>query len=557
MGAINGINNSGESEALRSTGGALHVFVEGGTSVSGTSNGLTDAQLRASAVPVSGSASVGSAPTSPPLSVSGLDPSGNKQHIRLDRESNLLASSLRNAFRDDFNGSSLNAANWQVLRNDPGQAITLSGGELSINAGTTAGEQTIIRSLAPLSIPVRTWYLCRLSQRIANQEFYLELVNQAGDMTASWKLDGVVASNAKYIATNGGNGSLSAAVTVASSASDTIYEIEMFADECYFVNRNIDSTSAKGYSQVRHTNVPDPNGTYYAQIRVVNLGVAPASPTTLTLGAVAIQDINELTAEVTGGRGDAVGSKSISAYVLQGASQLSAGGNSGWLIKPDNANFTDIASSAISSTTTSSAISPSPYSGAAEFVIPVTAVSGTNPTLDVAIEESDDTGTNWYRIYEFPRIAATGAYRTPVLQLSGNRIRYVRTVGGTSPSFTMSLVRNTHVLVTPPPLRQQFDRSVSLTTLNATTGTLKTGGARNVQMVINLGAATTPPTVQMEGSDDNGASWYIIGSALAGVANSTVQISVADVHAEMIRGRVSVVGSGVTPGYVLIKAHGF
>ena len=68
-----------------------------------------------------------------------------------------------------------------------------------------------------------------------------------------------------------------------------------------------------------------------------------------------------------------------------------------------------MASAAITTTTTTATITPT--TGVAYTVnIPVTVVGGTNPTLDVAIEESDDNGTNWRRVYEFPRITATGFY---------------------------------------------------------------------------------------------------------------------------------------------------
>ena len=55
----------------------LKVKVIGSTATTA----LTDTQLRATAVPVSGSAAVGSAPTAPPLSVAGVDSAGLKRHI--------------------------------------------------------------------------------------------------------------------------------------------------------------------------------------------------------------------------------------------------------------------------------------------------------------------------------------------------------------------------------------------------------------------------------------------------------------------------------------------
>jgi hypothetical protein len=59
--------------------------------------------------------------------------------------------------------------------------------------------------------------------------------------------------------------------------------------------------------------------------------------------------------------------------------------------------------------------------------------------------------------------------------------------------------------------------------------------------------------IKLEGSDDNGATFYAIGAALLGVASSTVQVTVAGISAQLLRARVSVIGNTVTAGYVLIK----
>jgi hypothetical protein len=210
----------------------------------------------------------------------------------------------------------------------------------------------------------------------------------------------------------------------------------------------------------------------------------------------------------------------------------------------------DVASAAITTTTTTAAFTPS--SGCAYTIfIPVTVVSGTNPTLDVMVQESDDAGTNWFDVYQFPRITATGAYRSPALKLIGNRVRYVQTITGTTPSFTRAIARLQRQCVVDK-TAQLFDRTISLTTLNAATTSLNTMGISNAQLVINLGAATTPPQIQLEGSDDS-ANWYALGSPLTGVASSTVQLTVADVSPRFLRARVSVVGATVTAGYVLIK----
>ena len=211
----------------------------------------------------------------------------------------------------------------------------------------------------------------------------------------------------------------------------------------------------------------------------------------------------------------------------------------------------DLTSTAISTTATSSTFTPY-YGPSYEVNIPVTVVSGTTPTMDVVVQESDDSGTNWYDVYHFPRITVTGMYRSPKIPLTGNRVRYVQTIGGTTPSFTRAINR----VQTPDsvsPIRQLIDRAISLTTLNATTAGLNIQNCRSVQLVLNLGAATTPPAIQLEGSDDGGTTYYALGSPLTGTASATVQTTVNNVQAGLLRARVSTAGATVTAGYLLIK----
>ena len=213
----------------------------------------------------------------------------------------------------------------------------------------------------------------------------------------------------------------------------------------------------------------------------------------------------------------------------------------------------DVASAALTTTTTTAAITPSAGIGC-EVNIPVTAVSGTNPTLDVGIEQSDDNGTNWFRVYDFPRITATGIYRSPRLPLTGTRVRYVQTVSGTTPSFTRS-VNRLQINASLDCIRQLIDRTLASTqTLNAVTSSVNVQNCRNAQILIAAGAiTTTAPALQLEGSDDNGATWYAIGSPLTAVASTTVRATTVDVNSQLIRARVSTAGSGATLAHVLLK----
>lgn len=211
---------------------------------------------------------------------------------------------------------------------------------------------------------------------------------------------------------------------------------------------------------------------------------------------------------------------------------------------------TDVASAALTISTTTAAITPA-FGCSYEINIPVTAVSGT-PTLDVSIEESDDTGTNWFKVYDFPRITTAGMYRSPKLPFTGNRIRYVQTVGGGTPSLTRAINR----LQSSERInyvRQLIDRTIVLTTLNSVTPSINVQNCNNAQLVINIGTATTAPTLQMQGSDDNGLTWYPIGAALLAVASSTVQLTQNNIQSQLLRAIVTSAGATVVAGYVLIK----
>lgn len=316
----------------------------------------------------------------------------------------------------------------------------------------------------------------------------------------------------------------------------------------------------------RIENLPDPDVPMYLFIVAQNGSTAPASTTTWTVGFIQAEDQGRQKVRIASADpvsshaqpvqivGGVLSTQPVSGTVTAniGTGSLAAGTNAIGAVRLTLPEVTtDVASAAITTTTTTAAFTPA--SGFTyEVNIPVTVVTGTAPTLDVSIEESDDSGTNWFKVYDFPRITATGIYRSPKLNLTGNRVRYVQTVTGTTPSFTRSINRLVSSDVAPP-LRQLIDRTILLTTLNSSTPSLDVRNCRNVQLLINIGTATTPPAIQIEGSDDNGASWYAIGAPLTAAASSTTRLVVNDLHAALIRGRVSTVGDTVVAGYVLLK----
>ena len=242
-----------------------------------------------------------------------IDKSRNHHELALaaDREGNQLVGSLRRAWRSEFPGPALNPERWEVISQGAGQSISFLNGELTINTGTTPDEAFVMRTIGTVSIPFRAWFIGRLSQRIANQEIRFEAINAAGDMVAGWLIDGVTATTAKYYSANSGNLGVSAASTVLTTAANSIFELEMFPDEFWAVSRAVDSVAVRTNPYCKTLNIPDPEEEYFLQVRVTNLATAPASNTQVIIGAVAVQDINELTVEVTGGRGDSAGAKAV------------------------------------------------------------------------------------------------------------------------------------------------------------------------------------------------------------------------------------------------------
>ena len=338
------------------------------------------------------------------------------------------------------------------------------------------------------------------------------------------------------------------AATINTTASPgTIIQCELTGREVFWYDALRASSSAPNFTSraSRYENIPDAEMELYVFIWNFNGTTAPASTTTFTLGHLSVESFPNNSVYLQGIR--SVGT----------ANALPATITGGTLPTVTSANLgipsiiADVASAAITTTTTTSALTPT-FGCSYTVNIPVTAATGTSPTLDVSVQESDDSGTNWQTVYSFPRITATGIYRSPKLAFNGNRVRYVQTVGGTGPSFTRAINR-LQCSDFVESIRQLIDRSIVLTTLNSATPSLNTQNCSNAQLAINIGAATTPPTLQLEGSDDNGSTWYLIGTALAAVASSTVTTTVANVNSQLIRARVSVAGSTVTAGYVLIK----
>jgi len=238
----------------------------------------------------------------------------------------------------------------------------------------------------------------------------------------------------------------------------------------------------------------------------------------------------------------------------QGAvASIGTGGSGAWPVRSAAVRTIDVASAAITTTQTSAAIDVSGTTGAQQFTTDVTVVSGTLPRMYPRIQESLDGGVNWFTTYDLAPIdnSTDKSQMSPPMPIIGTHVRYVRKVTGTSPSFTNSVIRTNrpgeHILNR----RQLVDSVVSLTATTASTDLLYVDGCYSGQLVLTLGAATTPPTVKVQLCDGNPATatnWYDVPSAtVAGTANTTVASAVFALSSGKFARLVpTVAGTGIT-----------
>lgn len=437
------------------------------------------------------------------------------QHVGTDIDRIGFAKAISNGVDTNF---------FTLRQTGSGQTVNQTGGNLVLTAGTTARAETIIRSNQSYSGGIRFRIQSLLSQRIANQQFFAELVDVVGDslaynitsattvvvtLPASFGLSAQNVGQSMTLCGFSGTGTFfSGRYPIASvSGNDATFTVSGFAagtgtltacgwnyyrleysgttatNTLFDTQRNgynsgnttatINTTASPGHMAIITANdgvatlqdqliastaiiqtanratrvvmVPD-DAQVYLQIRVVNGTTAPASGTTWTIGQISVGHFEAESVVVQDMRPTNY-STAIPVEIMRGvalATQPVSGTVTATVAAATFALPTavaDVASAAITTTTTTAAFTPTAGSGY-QVVIPVTAVSGTTPTLSVRIEESDDAGTNWYARYTFPTITATGIYRSPILRLRGNRVRYVQTITGTSPSFTRAINRN-------------------------------------------------------------------------------------------------------------------
>jgi hypothetical protein len=308
----------------------------------------------------------------------------------------------------------------------------------------------------------------------------------------------------------------------------------------------------------RVENIPAQETVLRLQIRCQNGSTAPASTTTWTLGLVAVENYVTQSVSIQNVRPQSLNMPlPVTVGNTVPASQ-SGTWNIATVTTVTAANLAipgiiaDVASAALTTTTTTATLTPT-FGTAYQVNIPVTAVTGTNPTLDMSIEESTNSGTDWIKVYDFPRITSTGQYNSPILRMTGNRVRYVQTVGGTTPSFTRS-VNRLQISHAASQIVQLINRTIVPNTLNSTSTSLFVEGCLDFNIMVRCTAQTTPATITLQFSH-NATDWHTSGTTVAtivGIAHAKVQNEMWK-FARLI---VTAAGTGITLGEAMIVGNG-
>lgn len=419
------------------------LVVVGSISISSTP-GLTNAQLRASPVPVSLDATPGLTDAqlraSPvPMSLAQLPAAlVNGRLVTMDAAydaafGKLLVGTARDKFRDEF-ATFDETNNWERIQTGSGHTITVAGVAngaryLNIATGVNPGSETILLSRSTFKFPIKLAFALSMSQRIINQEVFVELVGVDGNGSVeasssiaasanlndatnalSLKWDGTTATNALSIARGYGISELaqasSAYLTTAATGTSpnfipaTIFEINADMEEAVFSARSVDSLAAPAGVNKRTQLLPDPAKDYKVRIRVRNLGTAPASSTDVRIHNVRVLDTTRFTVDMARHMGRTTDiADSVPAFIT-GAATLTA--NATLQASTNRAGF--IASSGIWYDDSSTVLAANAsFTGTSRDLIAVATATAFNSASTYAKEfrlsaESDQSGTLWLEV---------------------------------------------------------------------------------------------------------------------------------------------------------------
>lgn len=236
--------------------------------------------------------------------------------------------STRAKFVDGFNGAAINTTErWTLLR-DTGITKAVSGGSLTLGMGTANGSEFLMYGKAGLGIPANLLAILQLSQRIAGNEIrigYVEVDVDTGVPVPHATLpnffrnyccvmfNGTVATTCtlESMSTDAPSAVTVSMTSQQTTASVAEYSMELRPEDVIATSQAVNALSARiGTGGRVSSQVPAPDKLYAPFVWVRNVS-APASNTNLILQRILSMDIQELQAEIGGGRGNIAAAQSI------------------------------------------------------------------------------------------------------------------------------------------------------------------------------------------------------------------------------------------------------
>jgi hypothetical protein len=215
---------------------------------------------------------------------------------------------------------------------------------------------------------------------------------------------------------------------------------------------------------------------------------------------------------------------------------------------------TDIASAARTTTFTSASITPSTGSMSEAYQLDVTAVSGTNPTMDCTVYESGDSGTNFSAVYGFERVTTTGQFQIPMHRINGNRLQYSCVIAGTTPSFTFTLFR-VDGQISSQQHHRYFDRNMVANTLGSTTSTYNIDGCDELTYGVSNASSSSAATFDVQLSED-GTNFENQATTVSPASGATQSIQALNVASKFARLIVTNAGTSETLNYSWLRCVG-
>jgi hypothetical protein len=576
------------------------------------------------------------------LTNTSLSVSGNKTTLANGTDPSLEVRPVpETKFRTTFSKvqSGVDSTSFTNMQTGSGQTVNQSAGNLVLTTGTTANSETVLRSTQSFSDTVIFKWATVLSQRIANQNFFMELVDVIGDglavtVNSATSITVTIPSNpftsvnvgqSMYVGViSGVSGAIPGRYAIASvsgnnvtftvagwpgsgsgtlslfgwnyhqvvyngtTATQAMYDAQRNGWNTGFTTATINTTASPGHLGIiqaedsvasfqdqlvassttvqvtqrasRVQNLPNEGTPLYLQIRSLNGSTAPASTTTWTIGLTSVENYASSMVNISGQKIQSLNSAQ-SVQITNASLATTATISSGTVTNNAGVNTTanDLASVAKTATFV---LAIAPTAGGAQsaaFQLNATVVTGTNPTLDCSILESEDNGATYSKVlYSFERV--TGILATPLftklLRLSGNKFEYSCVIGGTTPSFTMALWRAGSP-VSPGLNYSLYDRTMTPGTSSSPGATWFTEGCTSGQITYNETAATVSPVLTYQVSAD-GTNWANTSYTVT-PANSagTYLIPLPMMSSKYGRIFTTTGGTGVTYGYSNLQCSGF